>query len=117
MTLHPVCPSTQLDEGGLGYRFGVIIDNETLPAFAVRYQGQAQVYLNRCAHIPVELDFMPADFFDSSKTWLICATHGALFNPQDGHCVSGPCAGQSLYKLNSTEQNGMVMIQYPTVDD
>lgn len=27
---------------------------------------------------------------------LLCGTHGALFRPQDGYCVSGPCVGDSL---------------------
>jgi phosphoglycolate phosphatase len=51
------------------------------PAFAVRFRGRVAAYLNRCGHVPVELDWQPNEFFDDSKLYLICATHGALVFP------------------------------------
>ena len=30
---------------------------------------------------------------------ILCATHGALFRIEDGHCLSGPCVGESLTPL------------------
>jgi len=30
------------------------------------------------------------------RKFILCANHGAIFNFDDGYCVSGPCAAQSL---------------------
>jgi nitrite reductase/ring-hydroxylating ferredoxin subunit len=31
--------------------------------------------------------------------FLVCRAHGALFAPDDGRCVAGPCEGESLVPL------------------
>ena len=48
-------------------------------AFAVRFRGRVRAFLNRCGHLPVELDWEEGRFFDASGLYLICATHGALY--------------------------------------
>lgn len=111
-----ICAAADLQESGLGVRFEVTIAGEVLPAFVVRHEGQVQAYLNRCAHIPVEMDFQEGDFFELSKTWLVCATHGAAFLPSTGECVSGPCLGRYLAKLKVVEREGQVYWQ-PHPDD
>ncbi|MCF4998115.1 Rieske 2Fe-2S domain-containing protein [Pseudomonas syringae] len=73
---------------------GFDIDGKKL--FAVRRSGRAYVYLNRCPHRGVGLEWQPDRFLDASNSLIQCATHGALFLIEDGECVSGPCAGQSL---------------------
>jgi len=66
--------------------------------------------VNRCAHVPVELDWNEGDFFDVSGEYLICATHGAHYQPQTGYCVMGPCAGKSLLKIKTLESDNQIMI-------
>ena len=61
-------------------------------AFVVRFMAGPP--LNRCGHIPVELDWQPGEFFDHSGLYLICATHGALYAPETGHCLGGRCNGK-----------------------
>jgi nitrite reductase/ring-hydroxylating ferredoxin subunit len=39
---------------------------------------------------------------------LVCVTHGARYRSEDGHCVSGPCLGQSLKKLPIEVGEGIV---------
>ncbi len=53
-------------------------------------------YVNRCPHARAPLDWVGGKFFDPSGKYLRCALHGALFRPEDGHCLSGPCAGDDL---------------------
>jgi nitrite reductase/ring-hydroxylating ferredoxin subunit len=36
--------------------------------------------------------------------------HGALFRPEDGFCVSGPCAGESLKQLKLELRDGAVWL-------
>ena len=80
---------------------GFDIDGQKL--FAVRRGAQAYVYLNRCPHRGVSLEWTPDQFLDQSNSLIQCATHGALFLIEDGECVSGPCAGQSLTAVASRE--------------
>jgi nitrite reductase/ring-hydroxylating ferredoxin subunit len=80
---------------------GFEIDGNKL--FAVRRSGQAYVYLNRCPHRGVGLEWQPDQFLDPSNSLIQCATHGALFLIEDGECVAGPCAGQSLIAINCRE--------------
>jgi nitrite reductase/ring-hydroxylating ferredoxin subunit len=109
-----VCESAQLREGGTGKRFEVERGGLKRPAFAIRYQGVAHAYINRCAHIGVELDWQQGRFFDDTGRMLICATHGALYEPATGRCVEGPCRGQALEKLALEEAAGL--IHYPEQD-
>ena len=102
-----LCASTDLANGGLAVPFDVVFAGQTCRAFAIRYQGQAHGYLNRCAHVAMEMDFQPNRFFDISGDWLICATHGALYQPQTGQCRSGPCRG-GLIKITLSEGDGVV---------
>jgi nitrite reductase/ring-hydroxylating ferredoxin subunit len=102
-----LCASADLTNGGLAVPFDVVFAGQTCRAFAIRYQGQVHGYLNRCAHVAMEMDFQPNRFFDSSGDWLICATHGALYQPQTGQCRSGPCRG-GLIKITLSEGDGVV---------
>lgn len=106
-----ICPAGALLDGGDGVRFGVPGPAGEQAAFVVRYQGRVHAYLNRCAHRPVELDWLPGQFFDADQRYLICATHGALFEPADGYCVAGPCHGGGLVPLTVFEQDGQVFWQ------
>ena len=76
----------------------------------VHHQGQFHVYSNRCPHLGIELNFNPDDFFNLDKTHLSCANHGALFNIDDGYCVRGPCAGQSLEKHTIIIRDGALFL-------
>ena len=102
-----LCGSADLTNGGLAVPFDVVFGGQTCSAFAIRYQGQAYAYLNRCAHVAMEMDFQPNRFFDISGDWLICATHGALYQPQTGQCRGGPCRG-GLIKITLSEGDGVV---------
>ncbi|MBC3348422.1 Rieske (2Fe-2S) protein [Pseudomonas sp. SWRI196] len=80
---------------------GFDIDGRRL--LAVRRAGQVYVYLNRCPHRGVPLEWRPDEFLDASASLIQCATHGALFLIESGECVAGPCAGQFLAALDSRE--------------
>ncbi|MDP5009543.1 MAG: Rieske (2Fe-2S) protein [Glaciimonas sp.] len=103
-----ICSSAELAERGKGVRFDVMVGDEMAVAFVVRYDNKVHAYLNRCAHIPQELDWNEGDFFESSGLYIMCATHGAVYNPDDGKCVGGPCRGASLRKLVVEERDDQV---------
>lgn len=105
-----ICDSDALVDAGEGVRFTVERHGETVPAFVVRHAGQVHAYLNRCAHVPVELDWLPGEFFDDSKVYLICAVHGALYAPDTGRCLGGRCQGVGLKPVPVSEQDGQVFL-------
>jgi len=106
-TLVALCNSADLVEGAQAVPFDVVYCGQTCRGFSIRFEGQAHAYLNRCAHVPMEMDYQPNQFFDSSGQWLMCATHGAMYSPQTGACMGGPCRG-GLVKINLTERDGVV---------
>lgn len=105
-----ICTSDQLVDGGLAVRFVVEISGQERPAFAVRYQGQVYAYLNECAHVPVEMDMNPGQFFDFSGQFLVCSMHGAYYAPDDGRCLGGPCHRSGLEPLSVYEADGSIML-------
>ena len=105
--LIPLCNSTDLSDSGLAVPFDVMYAGQTCRAFAVRFEGQVQAYLNRCTHVAMEMDYQPDRFFDTEGRWLLCATHGATYAPDTGECVGGPCRG-GLVKITLSETDGVV---------
>ena len=61
--------------------------------------GSFYAYKNICPHLQVNLEYMEDQFLDMDKEYIICSTHGALFNIEDGECIWGPCQGESLTKV------------------
>ena len=102
-----LCNSRDLAEGGLAIPFDVNYAGQSCRAFAIRYQGLPQAYLNRCTHVAMELDWQPNRIFDDSGQWLLCASHGAAYRPDTGQCAGGPCRG-GLVKIALSEQDGVV---------
>jgi nitrite reductase/ring-hydroxylating ferredoxin subunit len=107
---HPICDADALTDGGRGVRFTVQRHGREEPAFAVRHDGVVRAFLNRCGHIPAELDWSEGEFFDLSGLYLLCATHGAMYLPDTGRCVGGPCAGRGLVPLVVEEADGKVFL-------
>ncbi|MGV6806778.1 MAG: Rieske (2Fe-2S) protein [bacterium] len=69
-------------------------------------------YRNVCPHLGVPLNWMPDQFLDMDKEFIICSTHGALFEIPTGHCISGPCAGDRLQSLPISIRDEAVFIQH-----
>ncbi len=105
--LLPLCNSCDLLEGGLAIPFDINYAGQTCRAFAVRYRGLPQAYLNRCTHVAMELDWQPNRVFDDSGQWLLCASHGAAYRPDTGQCAGGPCRG-GLVKIRLSESDGVI---------
>jgi nitrite reductase/ring-hydroxylating ferredoxin subunit len=100
-----ICASDELLEGGAGLRCAARYAGGDAVVFFVRYGGEAYGYLNRCAHVPMELDWVEGQFFESSGLYLMCATHGAIYAPDTGKCVGGPCRGGRLRPVQVDERD------------
>jgi nitrite reductase/ring-hydroxylating ferredoxin subunit len=121
-----ICPSGALHDGGTGVRFELEHSPATPAAqraafertgFVIRFSGLVHGYVNRCPHAGTELDWQPGEFFEEAQLYLVCSTHGALFEPSTGFCVAGPCRGASLSRLPVREENGQVFLDDREPDD
>lgn len=112
-----VCDASALLDGGDGVvvalpdRPGAGGSSVRVTAFVIRHQGRARGFVNRCAHVPIELDWLPGRFFDEDGARLLCSVHGAEYDPSSGACLGGPCAGRGgLRRLTVDERDGGVWL-------
>jgi nitrite reductase/ring-hydroxylating ferredoxin subunit len=110
-----VCASSELQERGTARVFDVLHYRQPARAFVLRFDGRVVGYLNRCLHVPVEMDWQPGEFLDSAKEYIICSIHGAAYEPGEGRCIGGPCGRGRLTALRVEERDGQVY-WYPSQD-
>lgn len=110
-----LCRSDELAERGKAVVFDVMLWRAPARAFALRFDGRVVAYLNRCAHVPAEMDWQPGEFLDDTKQLILCSIHGAAYEPAGGHCVGGPCGGGRLMAVDVEERDGQVY-WYPSPD-
>ncbi len=72
---------------------------KVVEGFIINVGGSHRAYVNRCPHAGTPLDLWPNEFLTEDGQHLICATHGAIFEPRSGVCVEGPCPGAALEPL------------------
>lgn len=93
----------------------VVKDADTLPltGFLFLDGNTPRAYVNKCPHMGVELNWMPGRFMDIDNLFLQCSTHGALFKPDDGECIAGPCQGDALTALDLRENEDVLEVRLP----
>lgn len=64
--------------------------------FVVRRGEAVAGYVDRCPHLGLPLAKTLDAYWSASGEHLECDWHGALFRPEDGMCVAGPCTGARL---------------------
>ncbi len=106
-----ICDRAALVDGGPAQRFEIERDGRRIACFAIAFQGQVHAYRNSCPHRGTELDWQPGEVFDETGLYLVCATHGAVFEPGGGVCVGGPCHGASLGRIPVSVENHRVVLQ------
>ena len=109
-----LCRSDSLTVGGRGFRFEVTDRRRTYAAFVVRSTEGVASFINQCAHMALELDWSLGEFFDADGQYLVCATHGALYDPKTGACIGGACRGRPLQALNTIESDGYIYLEDET---
>lgn len=108
-------PSQAFAEGGRALVWDVRLWGQPARAFALRHGGRLVGYINRCAHVPAELDWQPGEFLDAEQRFIVCSIHGALYEPASGRCVGGPCGRGRLIPLTLAEADGQAH-WYPSQD-
>ena len=104
-------------EHGTSKKFTMRRGGRDLEALLVNYQGNHFAYVNRCPHTGITLDWVNNQFFSSDNRYIMCATHGAVFEPPSGECVWGPCVGLSLQSLPIEIGDGQIYARLPGASD
>jgi len=110
-----LCAGDQLAERGTAFVFDVLHYRQPARAFVLRFDGEVVAYLNRCLHVPTEMDWQHGEFLDGDREFIICSIHGAAYEPREGRCVGGPCGRGKLTALQVVERDGQVY-WYPSRD-
>ncbi len=98
---------------GQSKKFTLQRNGRDCEALLINCQGNHFAYLNRCPHLGLTLDWVDNQFFSVDKRYLMCANHGAVFEPATGECVWGPCAGASLEPLTLKIQGEKIFVVHP----
>ncbi len=103
-----LCRLEDIPEGGSK---GVALDPESVYAdvLLVRREGRVYAYRNSCPHTGAPMEWQPDQFLDYRDHYIQCGIHAALFRVEDGFCVQGPCARQSLTPLAVVVREGRVL--------
>jgi nitrite reductase/ring-hydroxylating ferredoxin subunit len=78
---------------------------------ATRHCGQPRAWLNVCPHQGRELNWAPNRFLTDEQGHLVCAAHGAVFEPEQGRCISGPCRNAYLEAIEIEERNQKIYLK------
>ena len=104
-----ICAVSDIDDGAakeISYR----TDNEVHDIFIQRIGEDIFGFMNVCPHAGTPLNMEEGQFMEKSGKYLMCHTHGALFQLSDGLCVAGPCNGSRLQAVDITIKNGNVIV-------
>ncbi len=100
-------------EHGKSKKFTLRRGQRDIEALLVNFEGRHFAYINRCPHTGITLDWVNNQFFSSDERYLMCATHGAVFEPPTGECIWGPCVGLSLQSVPVEIEEGRIYARLP----
>ncbi|MDT8437624.1 MAG: Rieske 2Fe-2S domain-containing protein [Wenzhouxiangellaceae bacterium] len=75
-----------------------------------RNKGRVRAWLNVCPHAGRALNWAPDKFLTDPSGNLVCSAHGAVFEPERGECLSGPCRGAALTAVAVEERDGVIRV-------
>jgi nitrite reductase/ring-hydroxylating ferredoxin subunit len=64
--------------------------------FIVRDDDVLHGYVDRCPHAGWPMSVLPDRYLTKDGSFVLCSSHGALFEKDTGKCIAGPCIGDRL---------------------
>jgi nitrite reductase/ring-hydroxylating ferredoxin subunit len=101
---------------GSSKKFILTCDGREIEGFVVNHLGRFHAYRNRCCHLPMPMDWFDNQFLSDDGRHIVCATHGATYDPATGECVAGPCPGDYLERLPLHVQDGIIFVVFASGD-
>lgn len=90
-----LCALADLPDPG-ARNFVLEIGGKRFHGFVVRRGGTVTGFVDSCPHLGLPLAKQLDAYLTDDADLIECDWHGALFRPEDGLCVAGPCTGQWL---------------------
>ncbi len=84
---------------GQSQRFNFERAGQSREGFVLHHPGGFSAFVNECPHWYVDLDLGDGNFYAPELDRIFCKNHAALFRPDTGQCVVGPCAGLYLERF------------------
>ena len=102
-----ICNFNELDELS-SKEFTIKIGGNVKDAFLVKFKDHCYAFENSCPHTGINLNWQEGQFFSFDGLYLQCSLHGALFEPDSGTCVRGPCVNERLQAINIVREGDVV---------
>ena len=102
-------PLGEIPRGGSA-KCHILWRERLVEGFVVNFDGDYYAYVNHCIHAGTPLDWWPNEFFSDDRRFLMCGTHGSLYDPGTGKCAGGPCTGGSLFPLHVEVASGRLIV-------
>jgi nitrite reductase/ring-hydroxylating ferredoxin subunit len=83
-----LCRLDELTDPGSKGPFLVALGDEETEIFVVRKDGNVHAYLNVCPHRYMPLNWKDDAFLTFDKGKILCVVHAAIFNIEDGACMT-----------------------------
>jgi len=97
-------------EDGSAKEFSYSSGNDIHNIFIQRRGKEIFGYVNICPHAGTPLNMDEGHFMEKTGRYLMCHTHGALFQLDDGLCVAGPCNGAHLQPVSLKIEGEKIII-------
>lgn len=94
-------------------KFALVCSGGEIECFVLNFRGELRAYVNQCRHVAMGLDWVENRFFTADGRFLLCPTHGALYEPETGLCIAGPPCGRSLRPVPLMERDGWIWAGCP----
>jgi nitrite reductase/ring-hydroxylating ferredoxin subunit len=104
MAYHFLCNEQEIIEGN-PRGFSLDLEPAKFELFLVKHDDTIYAYKNQCPHLGIPLNWQPNEFLSLEQSHIQCSTHGALFNLDNGYCILGPCASESLTSLTLEQRD------------
>ena len=76
----------------------------------LRDGDQVRGFVDSCPHTGQPLSLFGDRYFTREGDLLLCTGHGALFRPDTGECVAGPCLGRALTRWPVIVRDGEAVV-------
>jgi nitrite reductase/ring-hydroxylating ferredoxin subunit len=98
-------------------KFVLSLDGREVECFLLNHGGQLFAYVNRCRHVPMTMDWVDNQFLTEDGRYILCATHGAAYEPDTGECIFGPPCGKVLDRVPLTLEEDRIIAHRPFESD
>jgi nitrite reductase/ring-hydroxylating ferredoxin subunit len=104
----PLCALAEIrDPGAKGFIFRV--GEALFMGFVTRRGDKVTGFVDHCPHAGMPLAVVPNRYLTRDGRFILCASHGAMFKPDTGACVGGPCGGKALAAWPVRVETGQVV--------